>query len=58
MEHYRIKIVNMNGISRYIVTERISLTATKSGFHPIDCYPDNKASRVMVTAIVLFGQFT
>ena len=58
MKNRRLKIVYMNGISNDIVREFICLSVAKPWLDSPARHPNRKASRMMITTIILLGQFS
>ena len=58
VQNSSLQIVYMNGVFNDVVTELIGLPEWKSFFDPATRQPDRETARMVVAAVIVFGEFT
>jgi len=58
MKDGSLQVIDLNGVRHYVVRIVIGLSQSKASLDATSCQPHDKASRVMIAAIIGLGEFT
>src|SRR5882762_3046485 len=56
MQDCGVKIANMDGVFGNIIRHLVSLAVDETWFDSSTCHPDAETTRMMIAAIILFGE--